>query len=571
MNNMERIQGQYAIGRHRARLMPVLLLCLLAMAGCSRNELITGQPDNDGNVTGQKITITASMPEPGAATRLAYEDQTNDEGTGKLEMKWKESGEKIYLLNFERNTSSILEQIVNTRSEDGKKTDFTGDLPSNTAEGDILYAYYNSSLQSFDIINATSNLFPIGDITSDGSLDKMIHPMYAKITHQSGATANFSFKYLTAALKLTFSGLPSGVTLTPLILSGSGEFGVCGSAYADLTKGIPTYSNGKAMGKIDNPILTSPGNAFYTAFIPADLTSGMTITAKGSDNKVYRADLPSINIEAGNIYTATAALTELSISGDIDMTNMPPEEVKTAINTALALGFTEITLKGELSKTGIGDTGGTFVGNAQITKCDLTGVAGWVDATLPDRAFMRCSALQEVVLPDDVQVIETYAFAFCPALATVNLAQVTRIDESAFRESTSLTELSLDNVEAIALHAFYGCTGLQTLRMPKCTRFGSYIVTGCKALTRIEATAAGDFVDIDNNSDIENNAVFHNRGGSIGHTGDKAFNPETCDLVLNVDKKEGGTGHPTATTGSDFTWTTVNALPMKWQSITFQS
>ena len=252
------------------------------------------------------------------------------------------------------------------------------------------------------------------------------------------------------------------------------------------------------------------------------------------------------------------------------MTAMTADQVKAAIQAALAAGFTEITLTGELSKIGMGDTDGTFVGNTQIKKCDLTGVTGWVDATLPDRAFMRCSALQEVVLPDDVQVIETYAFAFCPALATVNLAQVTRIGESAFRESTSLTELSLDNVEAIALHAFYGCTGLQTLRLPKCTRFGSYIVTGCKALTRIEATAAGDFVDIDNNSDIENNAVFHNRGGSIGHTGDKAFNPETCDLVLNVDKKEGGTGHPTATTDPDFTWTTVNALPMIWQSITYK-
>lgn len=256
--------------------------------------------------------------------------------------------------------------------------------------------------------------------------------------------------------------------------------------------------------------------------------------------------------------------------GNIDMTAMTADQVKAAIQAALAAGFTEITLTGELSKIGMGDTDGTFVGNTQIKKCDLTGVTGWVDATLPDRAFMRCSALQEVVLPDDVQVIETYAFAFCPALATVNLAQVTRIGESAFRESTSLTELSLDNVEAIALHAFYGCTGLQTLRLPKCTRFGSYIVTGCKALTRIEATAAGDFVDIDNNSDIENNAVFHNRGGSIGHTGDKAFNPETCDLVLNVDKKEGGTGHPTATTDPDFTWTTVNALPMIWQSITYK-
>lgn len=543
MNDMERNREQHAAGGHRARLMPILILALLAMAGCSQNELTAEQPDGD-NAPGKKITITASMPEPGAATRLAYDDQTNADGTGKLVMRWKESGEKIYLLNFERNTSSILEQIDNTRSEDGKKTDFTGDLPSNTAEGDILYAYYNSSLQSFDIIYTASNSFPIGDITSDGSLDKMIHPMYAKITHQSGATANFSFKYLTAALKLTFSGLPSGVTLTPLILSGSGEFGVCGSAYADLTKGIPTYSNGKAMGKIDNPILTSPGNTFYTAFIPADLTSGMTITAKGSDNKVYRADLPSINIEAGNIYTATAALTELSISGDIDMINMTPEEVKTAINTALALGFTEIKLTGPIANLGIKEDltqsrGNPFY-NTGVIKVDLSGVTGWQTvaysnypdvtssvAGLPAYTFYGCTALTEVVLPAEVKAIGAGAFTNCTSLSTINLKDVTHIGKQAFGfckaltavdlsavinlymeafQETGLTALSLPEALAISdgltannlgshTGSFGDCKSLVSVNAPKLTSTGYKSFSGCSALTALTLPALTEIND----------------------------------------------------------------------------
>ena len=46
----------------------------------------------------------------------------------------------------------------------------------------------------------------------------------------------------------------------------------------------------------------------------------------------------------------------------------------------------------------------------------------------------------------------------------------------------------------------------------KCTEFGTYIVTGCRSLTRIEATAAGNFVDIsDGRSSIERTAVGHHK------------------------------------------------------------
>lgn len=91
----------------------------------------------------------------------------------------------------------------------------------------------------------------------------------------------------------------------------------------------------------------------------------------------------------------------------------------------------------------------------------------------------------------------------------MNLPQLTRIDQYAFQVCTSLAELTLDNVEAIDLAAFYGCTSLETLKLPACTRFGNYIVTGCSSLTRIEAAAAGDFVNIDDDtSNIGTPAFF---------------------------------------------------------------
>lgn len=255
-------------------------------------------------------------------------------------------------------------------------------------------------------------------------------------------------------------------------------------------------------------------------------------------------------------------------SGNIDMTSMTADEAQLTIRAALAAGFTEIKLTGELSKTGIGGNWGTFINNKKITKCDLIGVTDWGRTpTLPDVAFANCTALQEVTLPGDMKVIGASAFSGCAALTKVNLSQVTWINLNAFWGCTSLETLALDNVTEIGREAFYGCTGLKTLKIPKCTQFGNYFVTGCRSLTRIEATAAGDFVRIsDGTTSIENAGVFHNRDG---HSGDNAFNPAKCDLVLNADKQEGGGAVPTVSNSNGWTNAQYSGNPMRWKSITF--
>lgn len=257
------------------------------------------------------------------------------------------------------------------------------------------------------------------------------------------------------------------------------------------------------------------------------------------------------------------------ISGNINVTGMTVEEAKAAIENALDAEFTELKLTGELSKIGMGGNWGTFANNPRITKCDLSGVTGWgTPATLPERTFLNCTALQGVVLPNDVQVIGVNAFYGCASLTAVNLSQVTRIEQGAFRGCVLLETLTLDNVAAIGLEAFFGCASLQTLKLPKCTKLDNYIVTGCSSLTRIEVTAAGNIVDIEDGDDIEHYAVFDNR--TSVHFGENAFNPAKCDLVLNADKHpDTGAALPKATANGEWT-ITADARFMKWKSITFQ-
>lgn len=260
----------------------------------------------------------------------------------------------------------------------------------------------------------------------------------------------------------------------------------------------------------------------------------------------------------------------LPTSGTIDMTNMTDIVARATIRAALDAGYTKLKLTGELSKTGMGGMNGIFVNNTQITTCDLTGVTDWgATPTLPGNAFTNCTNLQEVKLPDGVQVIGEYAFSRCAALTTVNLSQGTQIDKYAFRECTSLKTLTLDKVTAIDGDAFFGCTGLETLKIPKCTRFSAYIVTGCKTLTRIEATAAGDFVSIsDGTTSIEHYGVFHNR--STTHSGDNAFDPTKCALVLNADKKQSGNAVPKVSNSNEWTVSQFGGGLMQWKSITFE-
>lgn len=292
---------------------PAILFCLILAAGCSQDEPATENPDN-GNATGKQITVTAAMPDTRVDTRLAYEDETNDAGTGKLVVRWKESGEKISLFNATQGTSSILTQNATSLSTDGKKTDFTGNLPDNTVEGDVLYAYYYNGFDD-DYFISYIEMLNIADITSNGTLAKIKHAMYAKTTYQGGQEGetdiSFSFRPLTAALKLTLEGIPSDVTINKLKLSGPDLFY---NIEVNPTQEPPSYSYGLLMERkeIEYLSLSSTNNVFYTGLIPGTLPRGILITATGSDGKGYIASLPAIEIEAGNVYVAKVTLAKSS-------------------------------------------------------------------------------------------------------------------------------------------------------------------------------------------------------------------------------------------------------------------
>ena len=283
---------------------------------------------------------------PGWTPLVLNANGTTTPGGDALTLSWKASGEKIYLCNATRGTTSILTQQTDAVSADGKSAGFALDLPAGTVDGDVLYAYYNHTVTAADYqfsptYLALSHKEKPDGILSNGSPDGMIHPMYARAIYDGNSPVTFSFHYLTAALKLTLQGMPAGVSITTLQLSGTNLFQ---SASIDLTtSGGLNYMVDPldAMGAVTNPVFTPPGNSFCTALVPASLTDGMGIIATGSDGKTYFATLPACDITAGSNYTATATLAAFDAATPI--TNAV--QLQVAISLATGTKDSPITIE----------------------------------------------------------------------------------------------------------------------------------------------------------------------------------------------------------------------------------
>lgn len=110
----------------------------------------------------------------------------------------------------------------------------------------------------------------------------------------------------------------------------------------------------------------------------------------------------------------------------------------------------------------------------------------------------------DVVIPSEVTydnqtfkitAIGGYAFAYCNALSSVTIPEsVTIIEESAFRDCTSLTSVSALNVIKLGSGSgasldgmvFYGCTSLTNVELPSAEIIGENTFYGCSSLVSIE-------------------------------------------------------------------------------------
>jgi hypothetical protein len=108
--------------------------------------------------------------------------------------------------------------------------------------------------------------------------------------------------------------------------------------------------------------------------------------------------------------------------------------------------------------------------------------------SIGDHAFDGCSGLISVTIGDGVSAIGKCAFYNCNSLVEVSiLGGVTSIGSSAFSYCSSLTEVTIPNsVTSIGSHAFDNCSSLTNISIPNSvTTIGESTFSGCSGLTEI--------------------------------------------------------------------------------------
>ena len=103
-------------------------------------------------------------------------------------------------------------------------------------------------------------------------------------------------------------------------------------------------------------------------------------------------------------------------------------------------------------------------------------------------AFMYCSSLTAITIPEGVTSIGVSAFQGCSSLTAINIPEsVTSIGDYAFRDCSSLTAINIpEGVTSIGDDAFYHCSSLTAINIPESvTSIGDYAFAYCSSLTAI--------------------------------------------------------------------------------------
>ena len=132
----------------------------------------------------------------------------------------------------------------------------------------------------------------------------------------------------------------------------------------------------------------------------------------------------------------------------------------------------------------------TSIGQSAFYDC-----SGLTSVTIPNgvtsigqSAFSGCSGLTTVTIPNSVTSIGGWAFSRCSGLTSITIPNsVTSIGTSAFSGCSSLTSITIPNgVTSIGSGAFMDCSGLTSVTIPNgVTSIYSETFSGCSSLTSV--------------------------------------------------------------------------------------
>ena len=146
-------------------------------------------------------------------------------------------------------------------------------------------------------------------------------------------------------------------------------------------------------------------------------------------------------------------------------------------------------------------------------------IGGLPVAGIGRQAFLNCTSLTSVSIPEGVTEIGSFAFEGCTALTSVSIpGSVTQIGAFAFDGCASLTGVIIpDSVTQIGEYAFSGCTALTSISIPdSVTEISNSVFNRCTSLTGVVIPESVTKID-DHAFSGCNDLTLHVTAGSYAH------------------------------------------------------
>ena len=437
----------------------------------------------DKTIEGVKsfTSFTASLGEK-ADTRI-YLSNTAQEG--KICVIWNEDDEIAMLSDLESDFKTF---HVSSITEDNIAT-FNGEAIS----GKEFYAYYPNSDGNLFVEKGNHYILHASLEGDDFNLgEKNNIPMVAV------SDGNIlAFKQVTGLVHITIGGI---YRLETCNLYGNYNEVLYGKGTIDLSEDNPVFKldNKQDTNKVlrtknrvgDEQLLGNDMVDIYFNLPPMTFWYGFTLEVRGYDkngNSIIYKKTTSSNqiINRAEVIHYTLANVEEEYNALNNIIEFADDEVK-----AICINNWDKNKDGELSHAeaaAVKDIGNKFYGKDKIKSFDEFQYFKNIKS-VQDEAFMNCTALESIVLPNSLRDVKKEMFRGCKKLKNVTIpVGVVYIGFWAFRDCSSLTSIVIpEGVTSIGGGAFWGCMNLTNIEIPESvTSISSSAFRDCSSLTNI--------------------------------------------------------------------------------------
>ena len=177
----------------------------------------------------------------------------------------------------------------------------------------------------------------------------------------------------------------------------------------------------------------------------------------------------SVTSIARNAFSGFVKLTDVTIGKSVEVIG------RNSFNGCTALK--SITIPSSVVEIGTGAFSNTGLSSVVIPDSVTE---------LGNSAFSGCADLESVQLSKNVVYLSSSTFANCTSLKEINLKNITEIDFEAFDGCTALTNVELAAVKTIGYYAFKDCSSLKEITLPETlVQLDHSVFTGCTKLETI--------------------------------------------------------------------------------------